>query len=126
MFIDDGITISPGSQMFDFPPTSEMNTIQERARVWESQKAVVEAVSRSFVKTLQDSGLDAKIGNEGYRWPPDTMVISVGFKPNRVLDEAIKELGEPEATPIPGFVQSMGGNRVSIPDKTSVPASKNP
>ena len=100
----DGITVSIGRVGMD------------TARVLDSFR--LQKVCEAFKNALQHSGLDATVGPPVLEVPLNTIVISVGAKPNHVLEDALKELGKlPHA--------AMEGNRRSIPEEIAAPC-KNP
>jgi hypothetical protein len=112
IFVDEGVAVSPGAKR-PTPLTGPAPTIE-----WLTQLQRTEAVCDEVVRALQTSGIEAKIGNSGGGLPPGTIVISVGPKPNAVLEDTIKELAEPPPTPLQQgrFSHSMRGNRQSIPE----------
>ena len=125
--IRDGVTISPGRQE---PPSlaasatpSERDAFSKRMQQWYREEDATKAVSLALIQALQDSGIDAKLGFDGLRFPPGTVVVGVGPKPNHALEATIKELATPPAPtaiPIPdGGVLIMGGNRLPIPEENT-------
>jgi hypothetical protein len=108
--ISKGVSVSPGMQR-PGPPSSS-----ERTEEWMEQISATRKICGTVARVLHDSGgIEADLGANGYGIPPDTIVVSVGRKPNPVLEEAIKELaqGSPPSK-IPSRV--MRGNRVPIPE----------
>lgn len=69
--IPDGVTISPGSE----PPTS---SVVETHESWLRDMEIF--------KQQKSTAIHAAEGSDGYDLPPDTLLISVGIKPNHALE----------------------------------------
>ena len=117
-FMRDGIIVSPGR------PQLSVGSASAQFDEWQRLQKICEAVA----KALQNSGLDATApGPVIQELPPNTILISIGEKPNHALEDAIKELGNPAPpTAMPtGFHERLGGIRVQFPDAV-VDWCKNP
>lgn len=128
-FIREGVTVSPGSA----PPPSRVGEpaaqqAKEFTEFWDKQ-ATAKRISESLVVVLNHSDIDAKLGILGYDLPADTILISIGPKPNRASEETIKELARPSPTPremganvVGGILES--GNEADIPDAQAKPCKE--
>jgi hypothetical protein len=109
--IREGITIDAGIKI------SRDNTF-----VSFGQREDTEKTGEAISSVLNSSGIEAGIGSisSAVGLPPTELIISVGRKPNRVLEQSLKELGGvPTATPLGGpNGNTLGGNRIEIPEPT--------
>jgi hypothetical protein len=132
--IQDGITISTGMVgIVELPketPESERKGLAQR----------ILNISSELSDCLKRSGIDAQYESEPFAIRGDltatTVLIRVGYKPNTVVEETLRELGpQPQPTPLrgnagnsvlvaPGGIVRFGGNRTHIGEQK--PESKKP
>ncbi len=116
-FINSGVTVGMGTK---HSPEESAEFLRKRTEGRE--------VSAAIVAGLQNSSIEAK---EGFaagdaEVPFNTLVVSVGLKPNREAEEALKELGNPRSRApltagLPGAGNFFGSSRVSIPERAPNP-----
>jgi hypothetical protein len=105
--IRDGITISPGRPSFS--PSAGLEE-------WK-QLSILQTVCEKLTKALQGSDLEATFGHIASGVPSDTILVSVGRKPNHVLEATIRELGRPQPSISKVGGGRLGSNRAPIPEK---------
>jgi hypothetical protein len=117
--IPDGISIGFGSQPISIPA---MATAEFRASVRTEENLSREA-GRTLAEELIKQGIDVEPIRLGDRnLPTTTLVIRVGSKPNKALEETLRELGPaPPATPITGTGVRISALRIAIPEEPPPP-----
>jgi hypothetical protein len=124
--IDDGVTIAVGVKLPPLQPGSidSFSTMDRWRKLRESTGNMAIALSA----ILQRQGIDAKPGilSIALDYPPSTLVISVGPKPNHALEETLRELGPPNPAAY-GSLKAWGNRTVIKEEDISVPTnSKKP
>lgn len=119
-----GVSITSGYRL---PRSGSSADIMREMQEQEAGITLAETLQKVFADAHVDLAANQFTG--GFRnESPSTILIGIGPKPNTELEEALRELGEPEAAPLGGAKGlKMGGNRVSIPlDPAFKPNSGNP
>src|ERR1700733_699793 len=83
------------------------------------QEAIGKWAEDALRQVVERCGSNVEATKMDPEFPPNTLVIEVGPKPNHALENALEELGPPPtATKVQGF--SIGGNRAFIRDEGEV------
>jgi hypothetical protein len=117
MFIKEGISISVGADVKSFLPLgSPQENKLALLEVYMQKRSIGERTAQALCDGIKHCGIDAEIGNDAVRFPPTTLLIVVGAKPNHALETTLKELGPPPSpTPFRGGM--AGANREAIPEQ---------
>jgi hypothetical protein len=111
-FRNEGISITPGSAPFpETAPKPESFT----AKLLEINQRETEGAALALRDALLNSAIEAVVHPADTKTPVYTLIIEVGSKPNRALEDTVKELG-PQQQPVRGALGSqIGSSRLAFP-----------